>query len=367
MLKKQHILLGALFLGMSIKPMEKPGLMAVGGAAVCVAVGFSYKKVFDLGKMQKRLLEDKGPYEDIVNIYAGITEKKEIKIKPFNRDEFIKEHGGEGNLSEEDKVTLLFWESNENGFGALCPDIAYDGIRTWNKEESHIPFWGITGESEDTCTRLLEKLHRRIIESSTPSKWNILMGKTEYSPLNNNQIKSIIEENNNKNNKSHFKDVEFASNYICGWLTDSEGGKFQPRSRTLHVARCVEKYHENDGLTVEAWFGDIEKACCRPLFDNKKIGSQIVFGKISDKNSFLVMALCYVTGKNTEKNCGEKLVFNIREMIKNQTKNQTIEKIETNNCQGCFEGIPIKEGTMGVGNETGMAAVTVVTFNNDDD
>lgn len=365
MLKKQHILLGALFLGMSIKPMEKHGLIAIGFA---LGVGFMKCEgyVSDVQKTQTRLYNDEGPHENIVKIYAGITEKKKIKIKPFDRDEFIKEHGDKnGKLSKEDEGLLSFEESNINGFGIMHLDIIYDGneISIYNAKRSHIPFCGIFGKPEDGYRNgklgsigFLKMIHRRILVKSTPSKWNIIMGHNGHSPLNKDQIKKIIEENNKKNNKPSDPNVKFDNPFICGLLMNSEASAKRDKctlpSRTLHLVQCK----KNDGSTIGAWLGNTIHNSFESVFGDEEEGLKIASKEISDKNSFLVMALYYATEKDTKNNCGKKLVSNISKMI----KDKTIENIKTNNCQGCFEGIPIDSGLI---ESTGMAAIAVAIFN----
>jgi len=335
-LKKQHVLLGALFLGISIKPMERKEVAFLSastfllGAGIMKGVGY----VNNACEMQKRLYNDEGPYENRPIIYTGftkITEKEDI-------------------------------EAGTSSTSFYIDDTDYR-VRVFNKIKSNLPFFGIVGLSEESGSCLISKINEEVRKKHAPSLFDILFkGRRWYDPLDDKQIKTIIEKYKKLSLQTR---ANFNREFVCGWLTRNE---YHKNIKEFRVVRCLNG-NSGDGLAKHrlfgAWIGNVYNNSCKPLFDGESDKIQIVFKRIFDKYSFLVLALCELDDDIKSNDYGQNIVSNVREII----KKLDIQKIRKN-CNGCFNGIPIKQvtrGGKGGNNIIGESAVTVVMFNNDDD
>lgn len=334
MLKKQHILLGLLFLGMSVKPMEKSDsnnmALALGvSGVVSTGIGLIWYRSYSSYKTQKRLCEDKWPYGSEINIYNGIDES---------------------GVDEE----------AEN----------YNETRIHKKEKSNLPYFGIsyTNVKKYTAEVLRNEVLRNIDKfvklEHIPSFWDTFKGRSGYNQLNDEKIKGVIE----KYNESRYKlmgSKKFNQDLICGWLEVHKGAK------TLYLARCLNnKSKEESGLSqkyrfFEAWLGNTQDNSYEQLFESEEDSVQILSKEIKDKNSFIVSAAFShlpgeydnITTKSGSSKLkykdldGQKIVENVREMINDHIIHEIIPDPSL-----AFNRINIEEGT--------MSAITVVTFNN---
>ncbi len=112
MLKKQHILLGFLFLGMSVKPMEKSDSTNIAlGVGVVAAIGIGGFRFLHSCGIRKQLCKDEGPYGSEINIYSGVDK-------------------------EEEDTEI------------------YNVIRKYDKKKSNIPYFGISDKSREKYTTM---------------------------------------------------------------------------------------------------------------------------------------------------------------------------------------------------------------------
>ncbi len=310
MLKKQHILLGALLLGMSIKPMEKSDshnmALGVGGGVVATGIGLIGCRLYSSYKTQKQLFEDKGPYGSEIDIYSR---------------------------------------------------------ETHDKTKSNLPFFGIADTSREESTMSLSGIDQDVKSKHIPSLWDIFKGRSEYYQLNSRKIKRSIEFHNPfVNNSSPEKKIKH--DLICGWLEGHKGVK------TLHLVRCLSRKSKNkSGLHkkyrfFEAWLGNTKDNSCEQLLEFEEDGVKILAKEIKNKNSFIVFALftsLFIWPEVDSMNdhyktlYGKKIIGNVRKMI----DNHTIQDIILYHPHCAFFGINIKEGT--------KSAITVIQcYNNDE-
>ena len=254
MLKKQHILLGVLFLGISIKPMEKSVLtksLSV-GAAVVVGIGLTGYRAIHSCRIRKQLCEDKGPYGSEIHIYPGVIEEEE---------------------NEEEE------------------EVIFKSIETYEKKKSNLPFFGIADTSgEESAISLLPDIDKGVKSEHIPTLWDIFKGRSGYNQLNHVKIKEVIE----RYNRSRYRSMgskKFDQDLICGWLEVRKGIK------TIHLVRCLNnKSKEESGLSqkyrlFEAWLGNTKDSSYEQLLEFEKEDVQILSKEIKNKNSFIVCAL----------------------------------------------------------------------------
>ena len=411
MLKKQHLLLVLLFLGIFIKPMEKSDsnnmALALGvGGVVATGIGLIGYRIYSSCKMKRQLCEDKGPHGNGIDIYSGADEsgadesgvdesgvdeeaencniirthyEKEIARLPFfcTSDTNEEEHttgvlqGIDASVKSVHIPTLynipkskinIYSEVDESGVDEEAEN--YNKIKThYEKVKSNLPYFGISDTNGKKYTvGVLRGIDESVKSEHIPTLLDIFKGRSGYNQLNDGKIKEVIERDNGSKYRS-MGSKEFDNNLICGWLETRKGIK------TIHLARCLNNIRKKESELftkcrfLEAWIGNANDNSYEQLFESEKDGVQTLSREIKNKYSFIVCALFSSEYYNiiTKSGCrkrhkklyGQKIVSTVREMINNHTIQEIIPYPSL-----AFNGIKIEEDI--------SSTITVVTFNNDE-
>ncbi len=324
MLKKQHILLGILFLGISIKPMDNdvyPAIKAhapivIGTVFVVISIKALYKYIFSVC-VQKNLYYDREGFS--------------LSLYPTCFTNFTKENFKSINTVREGQDVAIY-----------------------NKRKSLIPFFSIIGHSIDTnediaqCAKveLFKKINDQVHIKHVPSLFSIFMGQRNHNRFDNKVINGLIEQYNKK-----------SCSFICGWILKHELS--EGLTKCL-IARMINEKDNNGSKFFQAWLGDMQNNnfCCK-LFQNRSIGKVKITCTKFDKCllPFLVIAKGELDSGKRINSYEKSIVNNVSKIINLETilrdpyrsiaETNIIHEFSTEyrnvNCNIVFAGIPIKK------------------------
>ncbi len=295
MLKKQHILLGVLFLGVPVKPMENTlllgglGVATVGTAAV-LGIKKGLEKYSHVSRIQNDLLNS----------------------------------------------NVVFYPE-ECSFPTLCNAIYYRYVsklyrHTIRFRQNRLCFGMITsGEKQlDLKKRLIpiSEICEKIVKKYTPSKWNIWWhGQRAYNPIDTNTLHNVIEKN-----KPTYQETKFDGDLVFG-LLESTRGKCENVTDILHLAK---QHKTDDGLSrfhillaKEYTFKELLPSGTNEFVD--KVDSI----EIKNDDECIVVARFNTTERDKNKDFNENIFENIRRTLR-QGQSYTSTRI----AEHCLDGIP---------------------------
>ena len=304
MLKKQHILLGALFLGVPIKPMEKKllfGGLGVVTVATVVGIKKGLEKYSHVSTIHNKLLKAEGEFQgrytfDIVHKYVDSTDP--VIQETAQQEYFI-------DVKLKQKITIAY-ETN-----------------------SLLPYFGmVTNCSNNNGKRLCLWLQNQIAKIYTPSKVNIW----RHGQKTHNAITSIPEIVCNNDNKLPF-------DLVFGLLEATCNG-------TKTILSLTKRHNNNNGSHFHILLA--EKEGITELLSSKQ-NTHVTKRDITNDTKFIVIAKFHLKKDNQNRDYKKTIFDNVKEALEEGSQGQIAER--------CFDGIPT----------FGDKAAMVISFVRNDD